>query len=191
MGKSIEVFSSTKPCFLIIRVADHFKVLNKLLVLFFICLLDSVILLKYSKKIMQGLIIIFKLDIVHIQLTHSQVTLNSWKSQLMQLLYFLRVISVNHDLVTCYCTRDYRLSILQTAKPEESSNTVGSTTSTEQSSTHKHPKKVRNSGEISSTHFLLNLFNKYSNIKYLSHTCFNIRVKITKLLIKKSDLVCL
>ena len=80
------------------------------------------------------------------------------------------------------------LSLLQTAKPEESSNTVGSTTTPELSSTNKHPKKVRNSGEISSTHFLLNL-DKYSNIKYPSRTCFNIRRGNIKMLIKKSSLI--
>ena len=80
------------------------------------------------------------------------------------------------------------LSLLQTAKPEESSNTVGSTTTPELSSTNKHPKKVRNSGEISSTHFLLNL-DKYSNIKYPSRTCFNIRRGKIKMLIKKSSLI--
>merc|ERR1719481_47104 len=51
----------------------------------------------------------------------------------------------------------------QTAKLEESSNTVGSTTSSHSDTKH-HPKKVRNSGEISSIQFLLNLDIKYSRI---------------------------
>ena len=65
--------------------------------------------------------------------------------------------------------------VLQTAKLEESSNTVGSTTSSH-SDTKQHHKKVRNSEEISSITFLLSLDIKYSrNIKYLSQTCFNAR----------------